>query len=196
MEIIKKIAVFSTVGVLSISSFACARNNDNGEIRQELSRVLDVNVENGEAVSSVLESEFGVSISDEASEYLDSSYVQAALENSMNDADYQQFANVSYQYFAQRLKEDNPEYENANIAVSYEDNPIISVDNEVYLPDDTVGEYLDDFYSLQQGITSRDEQVAGYAEDVARDMMMISLADLQMTSPFLGEGQVFVKGLK
>lgn len=196
MEIIKKIAVFSTVGVLSISSFACARNNDNGEIRQELSRVLDVNVENGEAVSSVLESEFGVSISDEASEYLDSSYVQAALENSMNDADYQQFANVSYQYFAQRLKEDNPEYENANIAVSYEDNPVLSVDNEVYLPDDTVGEYLDDFYSLQQGITSRDEQVAGYAEDVARDMMMISLADLQMTSPFLGEGQVFVKGLK
>ena len=196
MEIIKKIAVFSTVGVLSISSFACARNNDNGEIRQELSRVLDVNVENGEAVSSVLESEFGVSISDEASEYLDSSYVQAALENSMNDADYQQFANVSYQYFAQRLKEDNPEYENANIAVSYEDNPIISVDNEVYLPDDTVGEYLDDFYSLQQGITSRDERVAGYAEDVARDMMMLSLADLQMTSSFFGEGQVFVKELK
>lgn len=196
MKIIKKVAVFSTVGVLSISSFACARNNDNGEIRQELSRVLDVNVENGEAVSSVLESEFGVSISDEASEYLDSSYVQAALKNSMNDADYQQFANVSYQYFAQRLKEDNPEYENANIAVSYEDNPVISVDNEVYLPDDTVGEYLDDFYSLQQGITSRDEQVAEYAEDVARDMMMISLADLQMTSSFLGEGQVFVKGLK
>ncbi len=196
MKIIKKVAVFSTVGVLSISSFACARNNDNGEIRQELSRVLDVNVENGEAVSSVLESEFGVSISDEASEYLDSSYVQAALKNSMNDADYQQFANVSYQYFAQRLKEDNPEYENANIAVSYEDNPVISVDNEVYLPDDTVGEYLDDFYSLQQGITSRDEQVVGYAEDVARDMMMISLADLQMTSSFLGEGQVFVKGLK
>lgn len=196
MKIIKKVAVFSTVGVLSISSFACARNNDNGEIRQELSRVLDVNVENGEAVSSVLESEFGVSISDEASEYLDSSYVQAALKNSMTDADYQQFANVSYQYFAQRLKEDNPEYENANIAVSYEDNPVISVDNEVYLPDDTVGEYLDDFYSLQQGITSRDEQVVGYAEDVARDMMMISLADLQMTSSFLGEGQVFVKGLK
>ena len=196
MKNIKKIAVFSTVGVLSISSFACARNNDNGEIHQELSRVLDVNVENGEAVSSVLESEFGVSISDEASEYLDSSYVQAALENSMNDADYQQFANVSYQYFTQRLKEDNPEYENANIAVSYEENPMISVDNEVYLPDDTVGEYLDDFYSLQQGITSRDEQVAGYAEDVARDMMMISLADLQMRSSFLGEGQVFVKGLK
>lgn len=196
MKNIKKIAVFSTVGILSISSFACARNNDNEEIHQELSRVLDVNVENGEAVSSVLESEFGVSISDEASEYLDSSYVQAALENSMNDADYQQFANVSYQYFAQRLKEDNPEYENANIAVSYKDNPVISVDNEVYLPDDTIGEYLDDFYSLQQGITSRDEQVAGYAEDVARDMMMISLADLQMTSPFLGEGQVFVKELK
>ena len=136
MKNIKKIAVFSTVGVLSISSFACARNNDNGEIHQELSRVLDVNVENGEAVSSVLESEFGVSISDEASEYLDSSYVQAALENSMNDADYQQFANVSYQYFAQRIKEDNPEYENANIAVSYKENPMISVDNEVYLPDD------------------------------------------------------------
>ena len=170
MKNIKKIAVFSTVGVLSISSFACARNNDNGEIHQELSRVLDVNVENGEAVSSVLESEFGVSISDEASEYLDSSYVQAALENSMNDADYQQFANVSYQYFAQRIKEDNPEYENANIAVSYKENPMISVDNEVYLPDDIVGEYLDDFYLLQQGITSRDEQVAGYAEDVARDM--------------------------
>ena len=196
MKNIKKIAVFSTVGVLSISSFACARNNDNGEIHQELSRVLDVNVENGEAVSSVLESEFGVSISDEASEYLDSSYVQAALENSMNDADYQQFANVSYQYFAQRIKEDNPEYENANIAVSYEENPMISVDNEVYLPDDIVGEYLDDFYLLQQGITSRDEQVAGYAEDVARDMMMISLADLQMRFSFLGEGQVFVKGLK
>ena len=122
--------------------------------------------------------------------------MQAALENSMNDADYQQFANVSYQYFAQRIKEDNPEYENANIAVSYEENPMISVDNEVYLPDDIVGEYLDDFYLLQQGITSRDEQVAGYAEDVARDMMMISLADLQMRSSFLGEGQVFVKGLK
>lgn len=196
MKKIKKIAVFSTVGVLSISSFACARNNDNGEIHQELSRVLDVNVENGEAVSSVLESEFGVSISDEASEYLDSSYVQAALENSMNDAEYQQFANVSYQYFTQRLKEDNPEYENANIAVSYEENPMISVDNEVYLPDDTVGEYLDDFYSLQQGITSRDEQVAEYAEYVARDMMKISLTDLQMAPSFLGEGQVFVKGLK
>lgn len=196
MKNIKKIAVFSTVGVLSISSFACVSNNDNGEISQELSRVLDVNVENGEAVSSVLESEFGVSISDEASEYLDNSYVQAVLQNSMNDAEYQQFANVSYQYFTQRLKEDNPEYENANIAVSYEDNPVISVDNEVYLPDDTVGEYLDDFYSLQQGITSRDEQVAEYAEDVARDMMKISLTDLQMAPSFLGEGQVFVKGLK
>ena len=196
MKKIKKIAVFSTVGVLSISSFACVSNNDNGEISQELSRVLDVNVENGEAVSSVLESEFGVSISDEASEYLDNSYVQAVLQNSMNDAEYQQFANVSYQYFTQRLKEDNPEYENANIAVSYEENPMISVDNEVYLPDDTVGEYLDDFYSLQQGITSRDEQVAEYAEDVARDMMKISLTDLQMAPSFLGEGQVFVKGLK
>ena len=196
MKNIKKIAVFSTVGVLSISSFACVSNNDNGEISQELSRVLDVNVENGEAVSSVLESEFGVSISDEASEYLDNSYVQAVLQNSMNDAEYQQFANVSYQYFTQRLKEDNPEYENANIAVSYEDNPVISVDNKVYLPDDTVGEYLDDFYSLQQGITSRDEQVAEYAEDVARDMMKISLTDLQMAPSFLGEGQVFVKGLK
>lgn len=52
------------------------------------------------------------------------------------------------------------------------------------------------FYSLQQGITSRDEQVTEYAEDVVSDIMKISLADLQIALSFLGEGQVFVKSLK
>ena len=189
---VKKVAIFSTIGVLSVSSISCSRNSQFEEIN---SRIEDMTIDSTDSISLTLEDEFHISISDEASEYLDNSCVQDALDGRMDHGDYRELSDVSYMYFSQRLKEDNPEYARENLAVSYEEEPMISMNGNSYIPDAMVGEYLNDFYLLQQGMVSQDEQLPEYAFDVAKDMMRLAVVEVEVDS-HREDNQVFVKEKK
>ena len=189
---VKKVAIFSTIGLLSVSSISCSRNSQFEEID---SRIEDMTIDSTDSISLTLEDEFHISISDEASEYLDNSCVQDALDGRMDHGDYKELSDVSYMYFSQRLKEDNPEYARENLAVSYEEEPVISMNGISYLPDALVGEYLNDFYLLQQGMVSQDEQLPEYAFDVAKDMMRLAVVEVEVDS-HREDNQVFVKEKK
>lgn len=189
---VKKVAIFSTIGLLSVSSISCSRNSQFEEID---SRIEDMTIDSTDSISLTLEDEFHISISDEASEYLDNSCVQDALDGHMDHGDYKELSDVSYMYFSQRLKEDNPEYARENLAVSYEEEPMISMNGNSYIPDAMVGEYLNDFYLLQQGMVSQDEQLPEYAFDVAKDMMRLAVVEVEVDS-HREDNQVFVKEKK
>lgn len=189
---VKKVAIFSTIGLLSVSSISCSKNSQFEEIN---SRIENMTIDSTDSISLMLEDEFHISISDEASEYLDNSCVQDALDGRMDHGDYKELSDVSYMYFSQRLKEDNPEYARENLAVSYEEEPMISMNGNSYLPDAMVGEYLNDFYLLQQGMVSQDEQLPEYAFDVAKDMMRLAVVEVEVDS-HREDNQVFVKEKK
>ncbi len=189
---VKKVAIFSTIGLLSVSSISCSKNSQFEEIN---SRIENMTIDSTDSISLTLEDEFHISISDEASEYLDNSCVQDALDGRMDHGDYKELSDVSYMYFSQRLKEDNPEYARENLAVSYEEEPMISMNGNSYIPDAMVGEYLNDFYLLQQGMVSQDEQLPEYAFDVAKDMMMLAVVEVEVDS-HREDNQVFVKEKK
>ena len=189
---VKKVAIFSTIGLLSVSSISCSKNSQFEEIN---SRIENMTIDSTDSISLTLEDEFHISISDEASEYLDNSCVQDALDGRMDHGDYKELSDVSYMYFSQRLKEDNPEYARENLAVSYEEEPVISMNGISYLPDAMVGEYLNDFYLLQQGMVSQDEQLPEYAFDVAKDMMRLAVVEVEVDS-HREDNQVFVKEKK
>ena len=189
---VKKVAIFSTIGLLSVSSISCSKNSQFEEIN---SRSENMTIDSTDSISLMLEDEFHISISDEASEYLDNSCVQDALDGRMDHGDYKELSDVSYMYFSQRLKEDNPEYARENLAVSYEEEPMISMNGNSYIPDAMVGEYLNDFYLLQQGMVSQDEQLPEYAFDVAKDMMRLAVVEVEVDS-HREDNQVFVKEKK
>lgn len=189
---VKKVAIFSTIGLLSVSSISCSKNSQFEEIN---SRIENMTIDSTDSISLTLEDEFHISISDEASEYLDNSCVQDALDGHMDHGDYKELSDVSYMYFSQRLKEDNPEYARENLAVSYEEEPMISMNGNSYIPDVMVGEYLNDFYLLQQGMVSQDEQLPEYAFDVAKDMMRLAVVEVEVDS-HREDNQVFVKEKK
>lgn len=189
---VKKVAIFSTIGLLSVSSISCSKNSQFEEIN---SRIENMTIDSTDSISLTLEDEFHISISDEASEYLDNSCVQDALDGRMDHGDYKELSDVSYMYFSQRLKEDNPEYARENLAVSYEEEPMISMNGNSYIPDAMVGEYLNDFYLLQQGMVSQDEQLPEYAFDVAKDMMRLAVVEVEVDS-HREDNQVFVKEKK
>ena len=189
---VKKVAIFSTIGLLSVSSISCSKNSQFEEIN---SRIENMTIDSTDSISLTLEDEFHISISDEASEYLDNSCVQDALDGRMDHGDYKELSDVSYMYFSQRLKEDNPEYARENLAVSYEEEPMISMNGNSYIPDAMVGEYLSDFYLLQQGMVSQDEQLPEYAFDVAKDMMRLAVVEVEVDS-HREDNQVFVKEKK
>lgn len=189
---VKKVAIFSTIGLLSVSSISCSKNSQFEEIN---SRIENMTIDSTDSISLTLEDEFHISISDEASEYLDNSCVQDALDGHMDHGDYKELSDVSYMYFSQRLKEDNPEYARENLAVSYEEEPMISMNGNSYIPDAMVGEYLNDFYLLQQGMVSQDEQLPEYAFDVAKDMMRLAVVEVEVDS-HREDNQVFVKEKK
>ena len=188
----KNVAIFSTIGLLSVSSISCSKNSQFEEIN---SRIENMTIDSTDSISLTLEDEFHISISDEASEYLDNSCVQDALDGHMDHGDYKELSDVSYMYFSQRLKEDNPEYARENLAVSYEEEPMISMNGNSYIPDAMVGEYLNDFYLLQQGMVSQDEQLPEYAFDVAKDMMRLAVVEVEVDS-HREDNQVFVKEKK
>lgn len=189
---VKKVAIFSTIGLLSVSSISCSKNSQFEEIN---SRIENMTIDSTDSISLTLEDEFHISISDEASEYLDNSCVQDALDGRMDHGDYKELSDVSYMYFSQRLKEDNPEYARENLAVSYEEEPMISMNGNSYIPDAMVGEYLNDFYLLQQGMVSQDEQLPEYAFDVAKDMMRLAVVEVEVDS-HREDNQVFAKEKK
>ena len=189
---VKKVAIFSTIGLLAVSSISCSKNSQFEEIN---SRIENMTIDSTDSISLTLEDEFHISISDEASEYLDNSCVQDALDGRMDHGDYKELSDVSYMYFSQRLKEDNPEYARENLAVSYEEEPMISMNGNSYIPDAMVGEYLNDFYLLQQGMVSQDEQLPEYAFDVAKDMMRLAVVEVEVDS-HREDNQVFVKEKK
>ena len=77
---VKKVAIFSTIGLLSVSSISCSKNSQFEEIN---SRIENMTIDSTDSISLTLEDEFHISISDEASEYLDNSCVQDALDGRM-----------------------------------------------------------------------------------------------------------------
>lgn len=70
---------------------------------------------------------------------------------------------------------------------------VIEFDHEEYTGDSTVNEYLTNVYSLQQGISSNEEDLSQRAEDVARDMVLLSSVDIEAKSTLIGNDEVFVK---
>lgn len=195
---IKKLATFATIGFLATSFVGCSRKESLEGVEVDFSQIENINFSDDQAISTTLEEDLGISISEEAAEFLDVDSVSKAIQgDSMNSAEYQQLVDNSYLYFSQRVKEDNPEYASSNLYVSYENAPVvIEFDNDEYKCDSIVSEYLTDLHFLQQKITSNDEDLSWKAEDVAMDMILLSSMDIEIKSTLVGNNEVFVKAKK
>lgn len=195
---IKKFATYAAIGLLATSFVGCSREDSLDGEKVDFSQVENMSFSDNQAISTTLEEKLGISISEEAAEFLDADSVLKAVQgDSMNQAEYQQLVDNSYMYFSQRVKEDNPEYANSNLYVSYKNTPaVIELDYEEYTGDSTVNEYLTNVYSLQQGISSNEEDLSQRAEDVARDMVLLSSVDIEAKSTLIGNDEVFVKAKK
>ncbi len=195
---IKKFTTYAAIGLLATSFVGCSREDSLDGEKVDFSQVENMSFSDNQAISTTLEEKLGISISEEAAEFLDADSVLKAVQgDSMNQAEYQQLVDNSYMYFSQRVKEDNPEYAGKNLYVSYENMPaVIEFDQEEYTGDSTVNEYLTNVYSLQQGISSNEEDLSQKAEDVARDMILLSSVDIEAKSTFIGNDEVFVKAKK
>lgn len=192
---IKKFATYAAIGLLATSFVGCSREDSLDGEKVDFSRVENMSFSDNQAISTTLEEQFGISVSEEAAEFLDSDSVIKALQgDDMNSAEYQQLVANSYLYFSQCVKEDNPEYESSNLYVSYKNTPVVvEFDNEAYKCDSIISEYLTDVHSLQQGITSNEEDLSCKAEEVARDMVLLSSVDIEVKSTIIGTDEVFVK---
>ncbi|HIT22942.1 MAG TPA: hypothetical protein IAD45_00825 [Candidatus Faecimonas intestinavium] len=190
MEKIKKVAFFSAIGIMATSLVACSREGLFKE--SSLSSIAKLEVAQEDAISTMLEDTYGVSISEEAAEFLDSDYVSMALQNEgFDDYSCKQLANTSMIYLSQRLKEDNPELSGKNVSVDYEDEePTILFDDVQYQLDDAILKYVEDVSYLQQSHLSDDENLVRAAEDVARDMMKLAVLDVEVSH---GKEEVLVK---
>ena len=195
---IKKFATYAAIGLLATSFVGCSREDSLDGEKVDFSRVENMSFSDNQAISTTLEEQFGISVSEEAAEFLDSDSVIKALQgDDMNSAEYQQLVANSYLYFSQCVKEDNPEYESSNLYVSYKNTPVVvEFDNEAYKCDSIISEYLTDVHSLQQGITSNEEDLSCKAEEVARDMVLLSSVDIEVKSTIIGTDEVFVKAKK
>ena len=195
---IKKFATYAAIGLLATSFVGCSREDSLDGEKVDFSRVENMSFSDNQAISTTLEEQFGISVSEEAAEFLDSDSVIKALQgDDMNSAEYQQLVANSYLYFSQCVKEDNPEYESSNLYVSYKNTPVVvEFDNKAYKCDSIISEYLTDVHSLQQGITSNEEDLSCKAEEVARDMVLLSSVDIEVKSTIIGTDEVFVKAKK
>lgn len=195
---IKKFATYAAIGLLATSFVGCSREDSLDGEKVDFSRVENMSFSDNQAISTTLEEQLGISVSEEAAEFLDSDSVIKALQgDDMNSAEYQQLVANSYLYFSQCVKEDNPEYESSNLYVSYKNTPVVvEFDNEAYKCDSIISEYLTDVHSLQQGITSNEEDLSCKAEEVARDMTLLSSVDIEVKSTIIGTDEVFVKAKK
>lgn len=195
---IKKFATYAAIGLLATSFVGCSREDSLDGEKVDFSRVENMSFSDNQAISTTLEEQFGISVSEEAAEFLDSDSVIKALQgDDMNSAEYQQLVANSYLYFSQCVKEDNLEYESSNLYVSYKNTPVVvEFDNEAYKCDSIISEYLTDVHSLQQGITSNEEDLSCKAEEVARDMVLLSSVDIEVKSTIIGTDEVFVKAKK
>lgn len=197
MKKVKKFIIFPTVGILMTSLVACSKDDSLNEVSVNLSEIEEMSISDSQAVSTTLEEKMNISISEEASEFLDSDCVLKAINGDLSSAEYQELVDTSYMYFSQRLKEDNPKDEAKNLYVSYEkSSTVVELDGEEYNPDSVIGGYLDDVESLQQGITSNEVDLSRKAAVVAEDMMLLSSVDIKTNSALIGNGQVFVKAKK
>lgn len=193
-NIVKKMAFFSTTGFLAMNSFGCAKSEDAEAVRSDMARIEKINFSTDEAISLTLEEEFGVNISDEAKEFLDSDSVSRALQNDMEESDYNQLTDLSVMYLSQRIKEDNPKYEDCNLSISYNgDSSMISLDKNLLKAEGAVDEYLNDFQEFVQGISSDDKNLDLYARDLALDMATLAVNDVHVQDAVLGNGAVYVK---
>ena len=195
---IKKFATYAAIGLLATSFVGCSREDSLDGEKVDFSRVENMSFSDNQAISTTLEEQLGISVSEEVAEFLDSDSVIKALQgDDMNSAEYQQLVANSYLYFSQCVKEDNPEYESSNLYVSYKNTPVVvEFDNEAYKCDSIISEYLTDVHSLQQGITSNEENLSCKAEEVARDMVLLSSVDIEVKSTIIGTDEVFVKAKK
>ena len=190
MEKIKKVAFLSDIGIMATSLVACSREGLFKE--SSLSSIAKLEVAQEDAISTMLEDTYGVSISEEAAEFLDSDYVSMALQNEgFDDYSCKQLANTSMIYLSQRLKEDNPELSGKNVSVDYEDEePSILFEDVQYQLDDALLKYVEDVSYLQQSHLSDDENLVMAAEDVAREMMKLAVLDVEVSH---GKEEVLVK---
>lgn len=195
MKKVRNFIVFPTVGILMTSLVACSKDDSLNVVSANLSKIENMSISNTQSVSTALEENMDISISEEASEFLDSDCVAKVINEDLS-TDYQELVDTSYMYFSQRLKEDNPEDQVKNLYVSYKNSSaVVELDGQEYTPDSVVGGYLDDVKSLQQGMTS-DNDLTDEAKRVVQDMMLLSTVDIETNSAFVGKGQVFVKAKK
>lgn len=195
MKTVRNFIVFPTVGILMTSLVACSKDASLNVVSANLSKIENMFISDTQSVSTALEENMDISISEEASEFLDSDCVAKVINEDLS-TDYQELVDTSYMYFSQRLKEDNPEDQVKNLYVSYKNSSaVVELDEQEYTPDSGVGGYLDDVKSLQQGMTS-DNDLTDEAKRVVQDMMLLSTVDIETNSAFVGKGQVFVTAKK
>lgn len=196
MKKVRNFIVFPTIGILMTSLVACSKDDSLNVVSANLSEIEKMSISDSQAVSTTLEEKLNISISEEASEFLDSDCVAKVINGDLSNTGYQELVDTSYMYFSQRLKEDNPEDEGKNLYVSYKNSSaVVELDGQEYTPDSVVEGYLDDVKSLQQGMTS-DNDLTDEAKRVVQDMMLLSTVDIETNSAFVGKGQVFVKAKK
>lgn len=97
---IKKFATYAAIGLLATSFVGCSREDSLDGEKVDFSQVENMSFSDNQAISTTLEEKLGISISEEAAEFLDADSVLKAVQgDSMNQAEYQQLVDNSYMYF-------------------------------------------------------------------------------------------------
>lgn len=186
MKKINKLVLYPlTTCLLAASLTACSNDKaNNGTI------VSDIKVPTDEALSDLLSSEYGVSISNEAAEFLD----DQIFVDPMSEVYEKQVLASSYSYLSCRIKEDNPEYakDNLNISHNRDSEPVITMGDNTYQLDSILEEYVSNVFSLEKAI-SNGENSNESMEAVRHSMMDLDVNEIEVKSPIVGSQKIYVK---
>lgn len=84
MKIVRNFIVFLTVGILMTSLVACSKDDSLNVVSANLSKIENMFISNTQSVSTALEENMDISISEEASEFLDSDCVAKVINEDLS----------------------------------------------------------------------------------------------------------------
>lgn len=193
MSVIQNLIVYPLAFTLGFCSGLSVSGNPVVENEVESSPKVE-SIFKEDSISQILESDLGVSLSEKTSDVIDSDVVLASLEGKATLDDAKQLTGLSITHLFQQIQESNPETDYSNLSLST-DPSVITLNGNEYYTDSFLNEYVSDTIHLAQSVTSQ-EDVSVEAREVARNMVLSSLTDVEVGESFFGNNFAYVKGIR
>ena len=193
MKLIRKVAIYSTVGLLALTSCKAVRDKSS----TSFVKMEDFSIDSSQSLSSAIEDEFDVTISKNSEECLDNPLTLAAYNSELVNSQVEEFADVASEYFAQRIKDDNPKYNKDDISTVVDEkskDAFIVKDGEVFFPDSFLSDYITNVEDLKRDNFNSDKLIE-QSQEVAKKMVNLAVLDVEMDDSILNK-EVVVKKLK